>query len=191
VESLGVPLPGETIVIAAGVYAGSTHKLSVWLVFVVAALAAIVGNAMGFWLGDLGGYHLLLRYGRHVRIDEARIKIGRYVFDKHGGKGVFFGRFISVLRTYVALLAGISQMRWRRFLLHSASSSVVWAAVYSFGSYFVGKAISRVSTPADIAIAAAAAIALGVALVVAHRQTGKLGALAEAAYPGPLPDRLR
>ena len=141
-ESLGIPLPGETIVIAAGVYAGSTHRLSVWLVFVVASVAAIVGNAVGFWLGEVGGYRLLLRYGRRVRIDETRIKIGRYVFDRHGGKVVFFGRFISVLRTYVAFLAGTSQMRWRSFLLHSTSAALAWAGLYSFGSDFLGKAIS-------------------------------------------------
>ncbi len=191
VESLGIPLPGETIVIAAGIYAGSTHRLSVWLVFVVAALAAIVGNAMGFWLGEVGGYRLLLRYGRRVRIDETRIKIGRYVFERHGGKVVFFGRFISVLRTYVAFLAGTSQMRWRSFLLHSTSAAIAWAALYSFGSYFVGRAISRVSAPGGIAIAAVAVMAVGVGVVVAHRHTGRLSARAEAAYPGPLPDRLR
>jgi membrane protein DedA with SNARE-associated domain len=188
VESLGIPLPGETVVIAAGVYAGSTHRLSVWVVFLVAAGAAIVGNSMGFWIGNKGGYRLLRRYGHHVRLDETRIKVGRYVFDRHGGKVVFFGRFVSVLRTYVAILAGTSQMKWRRFLLHSTTAAIAWAGLYSFGSYFVGKAISRASMPVGIALATAAVIAVGAALFVTRHETGKLGAKAEAAYPGPLTD---
>ena len=186
-ESLGIPLPGETILIAASVYAGSTHRLSVWAIFAVAAAAAIIGDNIGFWIGDKGGYRLLHRYGHYVRADETKIKIGRLIFDRHGGKVVFFGRFVSVLRTYAAFLAGTLKMHWRRFLLYNASGGIVWAAIYSFVPYAVGNTINKASTPVDIAlgVTAVAAIAAGIWLV--RRQASRLAVQAEAAYPGPLP----
>src|ERR1700736_4003033 len=130
-ESLGIPLPGETILITAGIYAGHTHRLSVWGIFGVAAAGAIIGDNIGFWIGDKGGYQLLRRYGHYVRVDETKIKIGRYIFDRHGGKVVFFGRFVSVLRTYAAFLAGTNRMRWRSFLVYNAAGGIVWAAIYT------------------------------------------------------------
>ncbi len=121
IESLGVPLPGETALIAAGTYAGTTHRLSPWLIFVVASAAAIVGDNIGFWIGDKGGYRLAYRYGRRVRLDERKLKIARYLFDRHGPKVVFFGRFVSVLRTYAAFLAGTTRMAWWRFFGYNAA----------------------------------------------------------------------
>lgn len=186
-ESLGIPLPGETILIAAGIYAGTTHRLSIWVIFAVAAAAAILGDNIGFWIGDKGGYRLLHRYGHYIRADETKIKIGRLIFDRHGGKVVFFGRFVSVLRTYAAFLSGTLKMRWRRFLPYNAAGGIVWAAIYSFVPYAVGNTISRVSTPVDIGlgIAAAAAVLLGIWLI--RRQANRLADQAERAYPGPLP----
>ncbi len=134
-ESLGVPLPGETILIVAAIYAGHTHLLSVWIIFAVAAAAAILGDNIGFLIGDKGGYRLLRRYGHYVRIDEPKLKIGRYIFDRHGGKVVFFGRFVSVLRTYAAFLAGANRMRWPKFLVYNAAGGIVWAAAYTFAAY--------------------------------------------------------
>jgi membrane protein DedA with SNARE-associated domain len=185
-ESLGVPLPGETILIAAALYAGSTHRLSVWLVFAVAAAAAIIGDNIGFWIGDKGGYRLLRRYGHHVHVNETNIKIGRLIFARHGGKVVFFGRFVTVLRTYAAFLAGTLKMPWRRFLPYNVSGGLIWAAVYSFVPYLVGASITKASTPADIGIGIAAAAAVVTAVLVVRRQASRLAVQAEAAYPGPL-----
>jgi membrane protein DedA with SNARE-associated domain len=187
-ESLGIPLPGETILIAAGIYAGSTHRLSVWLIFAVAASAAIIGDNIGFWIGDKGGYRLLRRYGRYIRIDTTKIKIGRLIFARHGPKVVFFGRFVSVLRTYAAFLAGTLKMRWRKFLFWNASGGIVWAAIYSFAPYAIGNSIDAISTPADIALGAAAVGIVVASIVMVRRQAGKLATQAEAAYPGPLPE---
>ena len=120
-ESLGVPLPGETALIAAATYAGATHQLSVWAIFVVAAAAAVVGSIIGYWIGSWGGYRLVRRWGHYVRVDEPQLKVARYLFDRHGGKVVFFGRFVSVLRTYISFLAGTARMRYRRFLVASAA----------------------------------------------------------------------
>ena len=185
-ESLGIPLPGETILVAAGTYAGSTHRLSVWAIFGVAVAAAIIGDSIGFWIGDKGGYRLLRRYGHYVRLDETKVKIGRYVFDRHGGKVVFLGRFVSILRTYAAFLAGTNRMRWRRFLAFNAAGGIIWAAIYTFASYAVGNAIAKASRTVDIALGVVAVIALVVVFVVIRHQAGRLSARAEAAYPGPL-----
>jgi membrane protein DedA with SNARE-associated domain len=188
-ESLGIPLPGETILIAAGTYAGSRgHPLSVWGIFAVAASAAIIGDNIGFWIGDKGGYRLLRKYGHYIRADETKIKIGRYIFDRQGGKVVFFGRFVSVLRTYAAFLAGTLRMPWRKFLPWNASGGIVWAAIYTFVSYQVGTAINKASTPVTIGVGAAAVIAIVAAIVVVRRQANKFADRAEAAYPGPLPE---
>lgn len=187
-ESLGIPLPGETILIAAGTYAGHTHKLNVWLIFLVAAAGAIAGDNVGFWIGDKGGYRLLRKYGRYIRVDETEIKIGRYIFDRHGGKVVFFGRFISVLRTYAAFLAGTNQMRWRSFLVFNAAGGIVWAAIFSFLSYGIGNSLRNASSTLNWILGGIAAVAIVVAIIVVRRQASRLASVAEAAYPGPLED---
>lgn len=186
IESFGVPLPGETAVIAAATYAGATHNLSVWLIFLFAALGAVLGDTGGYWIGDKGGYPLLRRWGRYVRFDEPKIKVARYLFDVHGGKVVFFGRFVSILRTYAAFLAGTARMRYRRFLLFNASGGILWAAAYSFGAYFAGATLKAVSTPVAIALGVAAAAVIVVLVLVVRRKTDQLVATAEARYPGPL-----
>lgn len=186
VESLGIPLPGETALIVAGAYAGTTHRMSAWLIFAVAAAAAVVGDNIGYWIGDKGGYRLARRYGHKVRLDERKLKIARYLFDTHGGKVVFFGRFVSVLRTYAAFLAGTSQMRWRKFLPANAAGGIVWAGVYALASYLAGAALEQASRSIALALGAAAVIAMAGMLLLVRRQTGKLAVRAEAAYPGPL-----
>ena len=185
-ESLGVPLPGETALILAGIYAGHTHRLSPWAIFAVAAAAAIIGDNIGFWIGAKGGYRLARRYGRRVRLDERKLKIARYLFDRHGVKVVFFGRFVSVLRTYAAFLAGTSRMRWRRFLPANAAGGIVWAAIYTTAAYLAGDVLQRVSGIIDWVLAGVAVLAIAAAVILLRRQAAKLGDRAEAAYPGPL-----
>ncbi len=185
-ESLGVPLPGETALIIAGTYAGTTHRLSPWLIFLVASAAAIVGDNIGFWIGDKGGYALARRYGPKVRLDERKLKIARYLFDRHGAKVVFFGRFVSVLRTYAAFLAGTSQMRWRLFLPANAAGGIVWAGIYTLASYLAGNALQRVSGTITWVLAGATLVAIVAAVLLVRRQASRLAARAEAAYPGPL-----
>jgi membrane protein DedA with SNARE-associated domain len=185
-ESLGLPLPGETALITAGIYAGHTHRLNPWLIFLVASAAAVIGDNIGYWIGDKGGYRLARRYGPKVGLDETKLKIARYLFDRHGSKVVFFGRFVSVLRTYAAFLAGTSKMRWRRFLPANAAGGVVWAAIYTFASYLGGHALQQASGIVNWILIGAAVIAIAAAVVLVRHHTGKLAAEAEAAYPGPL-----
>ena len=124
--------------------------------------------------------------GRRVRLDEQKLKIARYLFDRHGAKVVFFGRFVSVLRTYAAFLAGTSKMRWRRFLPANAAGGIVWAGIYTTASYLAGDALQRVSGILDWVLAGVAVLAIAGVIVVIRRQSARLAERAEAAYPGPL-----
>jgi membrane protein DedA with SNARE-associated domain len=185
-ESFGIPVPGETALIAAGTYAGHTHKLSPWLIFMVAAAAAIIGDNIGYLVGDKGGYRLLRRYGHYIHVDESRMKVGRYLFDRYGGRVVFFGRFVSVLRTYAAFLAGANRMRWRRFLVFNAAGGILWAAIFTAASYAAGNTLQHVSGVLNIVLAAVAVVVIVVALVLVRRRINRLVDVAEAAYPGRL-----
>jgi membrane protein DedA with SNARE-associated domain len=186
-ESSGVPIPGETALITAAVLA-SRGKLSIELVIVLAAAGAIVGDNIGYAIGRKGGYKLLLRHGPKVRIRESHIKVARYVFDTHGSKVVFFGRFVAILRTYAAFLAGVGQMEWRRFLAANAAGGIVWALIFGLAAFYGGKAFERLSTPINISLGI-----VGVAMIVLftlflRRRTERLVDVAERAYPGPLSD---
>ncbi len=185
-ESLGIPLPGETAVIAAGLYAGRTGRLSPWVIFAVAACAAVIGDNVGYWIGSTGGYRLARRYGPKVRLDQRRLKIARYVFDEHGVKVVFLGRFVSILRTYAAFLAGTSKMAWRRFLPANAAGGVIWAALYTFASYLAGNAFRHLSTTLDIVLGVVAAIVIAALLLLLRRRADQLAEAAERRYPGDL-----
>ena len=187
-ESLGVPIPGETTLIAASVYAGSTHRLSLTYLMVVAIVAAIVGDNIGYVIGRVGGYRLLRRYGHYVRVDEAKLKVGRYLFDRHGGKVVFIGRFISVARTYAAFLAGVNMMNWLRFLIYNAAGGIFWAALITAGGYFLGNAVHQVSTVVSIAGGVLVVFVLIALFVYFRRHIKRLEQRAERAYPGPLDD---
>ena len=98
-ESAGVPMPGETVLVSAAIYAGTTRGLDIRLVVVAAAVAAILGDNLGFWVGRRYGQDLLTRYGPRVGLDGRKQQLGRYLFKRYGGAIVFFGRFVAVLRT--------------------------------------------------------------------------------------------
>jgi membrane protein DedA with SNARE-associated domain len=185
-ESIGVPLPGETMLIVASLYAGSTHNLEIGLIVLVAAAGAIVGDNIGYTVGRHGGWRLLRRYGHRVGIHERRLKLGRYLFLRHGGKVVFFGRFVSILRTYAAALAGANLMPFPRFFVFNASGGVIWAAIYGFGYYYAAGLLKKLDTPFTIlAITVAVGGVLGMALFIRHN-IDDWEDRAERALPGPL-----
>jgi membrane protein DedA with SNARE-associated domain len=186
IESLGVPLPGETALITAAAYAGDTHRLNPWLIFVAAVAAVIIGNNIGYVIGDKGGYPLALRYGSKIRLDERKLKVARYLFDRQGGKVVFFGRFVAILRTYAAFLAGTSQMRWRHFMAATVAGGAAWAGIYTTAAYFAGKTLERDSGTVSLILGAVAVVIIVVAVFLVRHQTNRLADRAEAAYPGPL-----
>jgi membrane protein DedA with SNARE-associated domain len=185
-ESIGVPLPGETMLIVASLYVGSTHKLSIVLIVAVTAAGAIVGDNIGYAVGRHGGWRLLRRYGHRVGLHEGRLKLGRYLFLRHGGKVVFFGRFVSILRTYAAALAGANQMPFPRFFAFNASGGIVWASIYGFGYYYAAGVLKRLDTPLTVAFAAAAvSVAVGMYVFI-RRNIAEWEERAERALPGPL-----
>ena len=119
-ESLGLPLPGETILVLAAIYAATEPSFNIWVVIAVAAFGAIIGDNIGYWLGSRYGYALLLRYGGRIGMFEPRIKLGQYLFLRHGAKVVFLGRFVGGIprRTESHAMARVSdgQCHWRRHL---------------------------------------------------------------------------
>jgi membrane protein DedA with SNARE-associated domain len=169
VESIGLPLPGESLLIAAAVVAGTTPQLNVVLVIFAAALGAIGGQAAGYWIGRIVGFRLLGRYGRHVGLTPRRLAHGRAMFRRHGVKVVIVSRFVVLLRTITALLAGANHMPWLPFMAANLAGSTVWAALYGFGAYALGHEAKTMAGPAAVVIGVIAVVALVVAgLYIRH-----------------------
>lgn len=141
-ESFGLPLPGETALIACGVLA-SQGALSIVSVIVVASLAAVIGDNLGYWTARTGGRKLLDRYRFTRRYATEYLPRGERFFAKHGGKAVFFGRFVAVLRVTAAWTAGLSRMDWWRFLAWNVAGGVVWATMVGLVSYYLGDAAAK------------------------------------------------
>jgi membrane protein DedA with SNARE-associated domain len=183
IESLGVPMPGETTLIAAALYAGSTHRLNIAVIVAVAVGAAVIGDNLGYWLGRRGGARLARRYGHRVGLTPRRLKVGRYLFDRHGSKVVFYSRFISGLRTHAAFLAGTLSMRRSGFVVANAAGALVWAPVVAFGAYGLGGAASGLGSALTLAgVGFSIALSVVIGLLV-KRSMRSLEARAEAAYP--------
>ena len=144
-ESAGMPLPGETILIAAALLAAATNRIDIAVVVAAAAAGAIVGDGIGYTVGRRFGIPLLRKYGQYIRLDENRLLIGRYLFFRYGNAVVFFGRFIAVLRMFAALLAGANSMPAGRFFFFNVTGGICWACLFGFGAYVVGAEIYKIS----------------------------------------------
>src|SRR5207248_6547215 len=151
-----------------------------------AASGAILGDNLGFIIGRVGGYRLLRRYGRALHLDERKLKLGQYLFLKHGGKVVFFGRFVAVLRAWAAFLAGTNRMRWPGFLLFNALGGIAWATIVGLGGYFLGDNIHRLTGPVAIISIVLATLLIIASFIFVRRNEQRLEAEAERALPGPL-----
>ncbi|HEX3180709.1 MAG TPA: DedA family protein [Beijerinckiaceae bacterium] len=173
-ESAGVPLPGETALVLASIYAGATGDLHIAQVIAAAAAGAIIGDNMGFWVGRHFGMPLLKRYGRFIHLDEKRLAFGEAMFRRHGAKIVFFGRFIAILRIFAALLAGVNRYGWGSFLFYNAAGGIVWATVFGLGGYFFGEAIHRFTGPVGLIALAGVILGIGVSWWVVRRQEARM-----------------
>jgi len=143
IESFGIPLPGETALIAFGVLASQGHY-SIASVIVIAAAGAIVGDNLGYWLiGRLGGRALFRRWRWLNQYSDRVLPRAEALMERHGGKTVFFGRFVSILRYTVAWVAGLSHMRWWRFLFWNATGGIAWATAVGLTSYYAGSAAAN------------------------------------------------
>lgn len=156
-ESAGLPLPGETTLLAAS-YLAATGRLSLPLVVGSAVLGAIVGDSVGYVIGRKGGRRFLERYGRYVRLTPEKIGKAERYFERHGAKMVFFGRFIVLLRVLAGPLAGAAKMPYRRFLAANAAGAVAWATTMGTLAYFFGKPV--VAVLGSMGVWALAAIAV-------------------------------
>lgn len=186
IESIGIPFPGETVLLAAAIYAGATHQLDIVLVVMAASLGAILGDNVGFLAGRELGLRLLIRYGNRVRLTPARIKLGQYLFWCYGAEVVFFGRFVAVLRALAAFLAGANEMAWGRFLIFNAAGGIAWASLYGFGAYALGHSMYRLKGPLGIGIGLAVGVAVIAGIALLYRNEQRLTDEAERMFPGPL-----
>ncbi|GLK73755.1 DedA family protein [Ancylobacter dichloromethanicus] len=184
-ESMGVPMPGETILIIAGIYAGSTRRIELVPLIATATAAAIVGDNIGYVLGRSAGRASLHRYGKYLRLDERRLKVGQYLFLKHGGKIVFLGRFVAFLRTFAAVLAGANQMSWPHFLMMNALGGLCWACLVGGGAYFFGERIERIAGPFGLVLLFGAGALIVGAAIYFKRYERALEDVAERACLGP------
>jgi membrane protein DedA with SNARE-associated domain len=138
-ESAGIPLPGETALVAAGVLA-SRGDMSIVAVILVAAAAAILGDNVGYWAGRLGGRKLLQRWSSLDRHASRVLPWCERFFKRHGGKTIFLARFVAVLRVTAAWIAGISKMKWWHFFGWNAAGGIVWAVAVGLVAYYAGEA---------------------------------------------------
>ncbi|MFZ0775730.1 MAG: DedA family protein [Xanthobacteraceae bacterium] len=189
IECVGFPLPGETALLAAAIDAATKHDLNIDAVILTATGAAVVGRTVGYLIGRKFGYRLLLHYKNHLGLTEGRIKLGQYLFLKHGGKIIFVAQFAPVLRAFAGLLAGANVMPWRKFMLANVASSGVWAMIYGYAAYWIGHEFKQMQSQVAIFLVIIILVILIVFGIFVHRYEAQLVARAERAMPGPL--RLR
>jgi membrane protein DedA with SNARE-associated domain len=185
-ESIGLPFPGETVLIFAGIFAGTKHDLNIVSVITTAATAAVAGQMIGYVIGREFGYRLLLRYGPYVRITEGRIKLGEYLFLRHGSKIIVIARFVPLLRSLAGILAGANRMPLPQFVLSNIIGAFAWAGVFGFAAYMLGHEVEHVAGPLVIVIGIAALVILAIGANFVGRHEAQLVAEAERALPGPL-----
>jgi membrane protein DedA with SNARE-associated domain len=160
IESFGIPLPGETALIAFGVLAAEGHY-SIALVIAIAATGAIVGDNLGYWLiGRLGGRALFRRWRWLNQYSDRVLPRAEALMERHGAKTVFFGRFVSVLRYTVAWVAGLSRMHWWRFLFWNAAGGIAWATAVGLTAYYGGRAAADAIQRYGLDAGAAVVVAL-------------------------------
>jgi membrane protein DedA with SNARE-associated domain len=185
-ESLGVLLPGETTLITASAYAGTTHKLNIIIIILAAVLGAIIGDNLGYLIGRYGGYALVKRYGKYIHLDNNVLKVGRYMFMVHGGKIVFFGRFISFLRSWAAFFAGLDKMPWKRFLIYNATGGLLWACFYGTLGYLFGHEFRTLSRPFRVVFFVTGFLILISSTIYIQYNLKEIEKKAKKAFPGPL-----
>jgi len=167
-ESFGLPLPGETVLIACSVLA-SQGALSIPLVVIVAALAAIIGDNLGYWTARTGGRALLLRYRLTRGYAEKYLPRGERFFARHGGKAVFFGRFVAALRVVAAWSAGLSHMNAWRFFAWNAAGGIVWATAVGLVAYYLGHAAAKAIGTYGLFAAGGALVLAAIGFLVVRR----------------------
>jgi len=146
-ESAGLPLPGETILIGAAIYARINEVIDLQFVVFAAASGAIIGDNLGYLIGYKFGYSALRRYGPRLGLSLQKQRLIQYLFYKWGGLVVLFGRFITLLRVFAALMAGASHVPFLRFFIYNALGGILWATCFGYGAYILTENFEKVQTP--------------------------------------------
>lgn len=189
VEDFGIPVPGETVIIAASIYAGS-GRLNVVAVGVVAFVAAVFGDNIGYGIGRFGGRRLVDRWGKYVFLTPERLDKAEEFFDRQGAKIITIARFIEGLRQANGIIAGIAEMHWLRFVAFNALGAALWVGTWVSVGYFAGQHITtiynyltRYSYYALIAVAVAVAVWIGLRVRAARKRRAAAGGTGEQVEP--------
>src|SRR5260221_5284635 len=182
-ESVGIPLPAEAALIAAGFFAARTHHIDIWSLIAAGIVAAILGEVVGFWIGRRFGHQLLMRHGARLGFTEGRIRIGQWLFVRYGGRFVFIARFLPFLRNIAAVLAGTNSMAQHSFYFASATAAAAWIIGYGVAAYSFGEAFANLASPAAVILALSAILSILAASVLILRYERSLLAKAEREFP--------
>ena len=178
-ESLGLPLPGETILIAAAMYAGKTGELDIRGVVLAATLGGTMGNLAGYAVGRWLGAPALARFGPRIGFDRRRLLLGQYLFRHYGGLVVVLGRFTPLLRAFAALLAGANRMPVGRFLAWTVIGSLLWTGIMGYGAHALGKQFEHLAAPVGLALAAGAVVLVVGSILLLRRHERRWMDIAE------------
>jgi membrane protein DedA with SNARE-associated domain len=183
-ETMSLPLPAEAALIVAGILA-RTHGIDIRSLIIGGIAAAVIGNIAGFWIGRRFGQSLLVRYGARVGLTPARIRIGQWLFERHGGAFVFAARFLPFLRNMAAVLAGTNAMAPHVFHLASTTAAVIWVTGYALAAYWLGAVFTKFASPAAIVLAVLAILIMFAVPVLIMRYEKRVLAKIERESPHP------
>jgi membrane protein DedA with SNARE-associated domain len=191
IESMGIPFPGETTLVAGAIYAGTGRGLNIFFVIVAASLGAIGGDNLGYTIGRYGGYPLLRKLIRALHLKESTLDVTQRYFERHGSKTVFIGRFFAILRCWAAFLAGVNQMKWRTFLVWNAAGGIIWAAIFGTLGFVLGNnlpLLGRILGTLGIVGTIFVSVLIVVLLIVwlLHHRRAERAAIALAALQSPV-----
>jgi membrane protein DedA with SNARE-associated domain len=180
-ESLGVPLPGEIALITAAAYA-SSGQISIATVIALGALGAIVGGVLGYWIGIKGGLPLVTRYGGYIGVRKSHVDRAHAFFERNGAKTILFGRFVAILRTWAAIVAGAAAMSFPKFVTYNTIGSIVWAIVFGFLGYYFGRdlpLLEKYISRASFGVLILGAVGIGLFFLLKRRRD-RLDSMADA-----------
>jgi membrane protein DedA with SNARE-associated domain len=173
-ESAGAPVPGETILVTSAIYAGTKQTISIFTVIVSAFVGAVLGNVIGYGIGRFLGYRLLVRYGSYIWLTRDRLKIGQYLFRRYGIVVLVISRFLPVLRSAAAPLAGANRMPFGNFLLGTGIGGAIWVTAIAVTAYMFGEEMKHLSTPIMIGVSCVAAAFVATAAILIARNEKSL-----------------
>ena len=180
IESMGVPFPGETMLLIGSAYAANSGALNIFGVIGSAAGGAIFGDSMGYWIGREGGRKLIRKYGKFVGLTDERYQKAQDYLKRHGGKAVFFGRFVSIARTWISVLVGAHHLNYPQFLVYNVLGGIVWATLYGTLGYLFGSNLPLLETWVKRAgiIMAMIAVAIVIYLIYLRKKRKEAAAVA-------------